>query len=56
VSVGEVLGVGGRGTHWRGGTGRRKQERWRERRREGEVGALAGGGAASGVARSGAHR
>jgi hypothetical protein len=49
--VGEALGVGGRDTRWRGGTGR-----WRERRREGEAGALAGGGVARGIAGSGARQ
>jgi hypothetical protein len=37
--VGEALGVGEHDARWRGGAGR-----WRERRREGEVGALIGGG------------
>jgi hypothetical protein len=46
--VGEALGVGGRGAHQRGGAG------WR-RRREGEVGALTGGGVARGIAGSDAH-
>jgi hypothetical protein len=55
ASVGEALGVGGHNAHRRGGVGRRRQGRWRERRREGEVGALAGGGAARGIAGSGAH-
>jgi hypothetical protein len=44
--VGEALCVGGHGAHRWGGAGRRRQGRWRERRREGEVGALTGGGAA----------
>jgi hypothetical protein len=48
ASVGEALGVGGRSAHQRGGAG------WR-RRREGEVGALTGGGVARGIAGSGAH-
>jgi hypothetical protein len=55
ASVGEALGVGGRNAHRRGGVGRRRQGCWRERRREGEVGALADGGAARGIAGSGAH-
>jgi hypothetical protein len=50
--VGEALGIGGRGARRRGGTGRRRQGRWRE----GEVGVLAGGGAAQGVAGSSARR
>jgi hypothetical protein len=54
--VGEALGIGGHGTHQWGGTGRRRQGRWRERRREGEVGALTGGGAARGIEGSGARR
>jgi hypothetical protein len=54
--VGEALGVGGRGAHRWGGAGRRWQGRWRERRWEGEVGALAGGGVARGVAGIGARR
>jgi hypothetical protein len=54
--VGEALGVGGRGAHRRESTGRRRQGRWWERRREGEVGALAGGGVVRGVAGSSARR
>jgi hypothetical protein len=50
------MGVGGRGARLRGGAGWRRLGRWRERRREGEVGALTGGGAARGVAGSGARR
>jgi hypothetical protein len=56
ASVGEALGVGGRGTRRQGGVGQRRQGRWQERRCEGEVGVLAGGGAARGVAGSSAHR
>jgi hypothetical protein len=44
ASVGEALGVGGPGARRWGGAGRRRQGRWWERRREGEVGALTGGG------------
>jgi hypothetical protein len=55
ASVGEALGVGGRNARRQGGVGRRRQGCWRERRREGEVGALADGGAARGIAGSGAH-
>jgi hypothetical protein len=55
VSVGEALDVGGRGARRQGGTGQRRHGHWRERRREGEVGALAGGGAPRGVAGSGGH-
>jgi hypothetical protein len=43
--VGEALGVVGRDTHQWGGVGQRRQGHWRERRQEGEVGALTGGGA-----------
>jgi hypothetical protein len=51
-----VLGVGGCDTCWWGGAGRRRQGRWRERRREGEAGALTGGGVARGIAGSGARQ
>jgi hypothetical protein len=54
--VGEALGVGGRGARRQGGTGWRRQGRWRERRWEGEVGSLTSGGVARGVAGSGAHQ
>jgi hypothetical protein len=53
--MGEALGVGCGARRW-GGTGQRRQGRWRERRREGEAGELAGGGAARGVAGSSSHR
>jgi hypothetical protein len=53
--MGEALGVGCGARRW-GGTGQRRQGRWRERRREGEAGELAGGGAARGVAGRSSHR